>query len=125
MTVAEIQALARAWIAHEMAGRNSAARERWLWASDRLSELPFEAPEQCWEVIQEIFRLEKSDLILSNLAAGPIEELLSYHGDALIDRIESLARSDPQFSRTLGNVWQNRIPDHVWKRVRQVAGPSW
>lgn len=94
------------------------------WAFSRLDELVRSDPEVAWNVIGVIYQLDSTDQILANLAAGPVEDLLVYHGDRFIDRVETLAKSDAIFRKLLGAVWQNEIPESVWKRVRAVAGPS-
>ena len=71
-----------------------------------------------------MWKLDSSEKILANIAAGPLEDLLVYHGEKFIDRVEEAAQSDPVFKKMLGAVWQNAIPDDVWNRVKAVAGPS-
>jgi hypothetical protein len=70
-------------------------------------------------------RLDGSDWILANIAAGPLENSLVYHGDKFIDRFEVLAREDQQFRKLLGAVWQNNMSDALWARVKAIAAPSW
>ena len=60
--------------------------------------------------------------ILGMTAAGPIEDLLSYHGPDFIDRVEAEAKRDPRMSWTLGGVWQCDMPDDIFGRVERVAG---
>lgn len=59
------------------------------------------------------------------LAAGPMEDLLKRHGAEVIDQVESLAHSRPDFAFLLGGVWQSSIPDHLWERVRAVTAEVW
>jgi len=63
--------------------------------------------------------------LLGNLAAGPLEDLLAYHGSEMIDELELLARRNPDFSYLLGGVWQNLMSDDVWKRVQAAASRRW
>ena len=65
------------------------------------------------------------DNLLGNLAAGPLEDLLAYHGSEMIDEVELLARRNPDFSYLLGGVWQNLMSDDVWKRVQAAASRRW
>jgi hypothetical protein len=62
----------------------------------------------------------KSVEIEEVLSAGPLEDLLAKHGPAYIDRIKSMARSNSEFARLLGGVWQNRMPQDIWERVHKV-----
>jgi Family of unknown function (DUF6869) len=97
----------------------------YFWAFERLSDLVRDDPEDAWKVIEMIRRLDGADRVLANLGAGPLENLLVAHGDEFIDRIECLAKSDEQFRKLLGIVWQNKMSDAIWMRVKAVAAPSW
>ena len=59
-----------------------------------------------WNVILEIWRLTDPSNVnrIGVLAAGPIEDLIEYHGPKVIDRIEALARQDPEFRKMLRGV---------------------
>jgi hypothetical protein len=74
--------------------------------------------ERFWEIINAIRRLDDSDSMLSNLAAGPLEDLLANSGNAFIDRCETLAKADDRFKIMLGMVWKNSISDDIWQRIR-------
>lgn len=77
-------------------------------------------PERAWQCI--LFALDSPQCSehFAVLAAGPLEDLLSFHGVAFIDRVETLARRSPQFASLLGGVWQFQMTDEIWHRVRQV-----
>lgn len=77
-------------------------------------------PERAWQCI--LFALDSPQCSehFAVLAAGPLEDLLSFHGVAFIDRVETLARRSPQFASLLGEVWQFQMTDEIWHRVRQV-----
>jgi hypothetical protein len=118
------QVLVAAWIALHHAKAKSPEYDKNFWAFTALSDLCETNPDSCWELIEEIRSSDGSDVILANLAAGPLEDLLVYHGGRFIERIEELARNDGQYRKLLGAMWQNEIPDDVWERVKRVAGPS-
>jgi acetoin utilization deacetylase AcuC-like enzyme len=120
----QMREIADAWVDLHRLPEVSPERQGKLWSFDRLWELVHDDPEAAWNVIQ-IIRRERSDLILSNLAAGPLEDLLVTHGDRFIDRIETLAEHDAQFRRLLAATWQNSISPRLWKRIKAAAGPSW
>ena len=96
-----------------------------------LNILAHDDPELAWNVILEIVDiLDEKDLVsgegdaqklASNLAAGPLESLLTQHGEVFIDRLEQKAKADSRFGLVLGGVWQNAMPDTVWKSVRNLA----
>lgn len=118
------QKLVAAWIALHHAEAKSPEYNDNFWAFTALSDLCETDPDFCWELIEEIRRSDGSDIILANIAAGPLEDLLAQHGVRFIDRIEKQARDDKQYRKLLGAIWQNNIPDDVWKRVKRVAGSS-
>ena len=120
-----LKKVAEAWIKLNLAERNSQEYEDLFWAYNQLSSFCDDEPEKCFETIRIIRSLNDSDVILSNLAAGPLEDMLVKHGELFIDRIEALAKNDPVYKKLLGAVWQNTISDNIWKRIQAIAGPSW
>ena len=120
----QMREIADVWIDLHRLPEDSPDRQYKFWSFDRLWELVHDDPEAAWNIIQ-IIRQEGSDLILSNLAAGPLEDLLVRHGDRFIDRVEALAEHDAQFRRLLGATWQNSMPPRLWRRIKAVAGSSW
>jgi hypothetical protein len=120
----QMREIADAWVDLHRLPEDSPGRHDKFWSFDRLWELVHDDPEAAWSIIQ-IIRQEGSELILSNLAAGPLEDLLVTHGDRFIDRVETLAEHDAQFRRLLAATWQNSMPPEIWKRIKAVAGPSW
>jgi len=117
--------IADAWIKLYHLPEESEERESNFWAFERLGDLCRDDPESAWRVIEEILQKDSSDVILSNLGAGPLEELLVAHSKRFIDRIESRAGQDAKFRKLLGAVWQSEIPADVWKRIKAVAAASW
>jgi hypothetical protein len=94
------------------------------WASQTLYQLVRDNPERAWKVIELLLKLDSSEIVLANVAAGPVEDLLVHHGAKFIDRVEQATVSDPVFKKMLGAVWKNNIPADIWNRVKAVAGPS-
>jgi hypothetical protein len=113
--------IADAWIKYHGSSRKRRADddpdfEAW----DRVDALVRADPEAAWQVIQAIWQRDQNDLILANLAAGPVEDLLVHHGRQFIGRVEEMARKEPVFRRLLGAVWRNAIREDVWSRLRRV-----
>ncbi len=79
-----------------------------------------DAPERAWDTILSILANPRAEPILGVLAAGPLEDLLSHHGEAFIERVEACASSDPKFAWLLGGVWQFLMSDDIWRRVQAV-----
>lgn len=97
-----------------------------------LNTLAHDDPEFALDVILKIVgALDEKDLVsgegdaqklASNLAAGPIESLLTKHGEELIGRLEQITRGDSRFALVLSGVWQNDMPDTVWNRINNLVG---
>jgi len=78
-------------------------------------------PERAWECI--LFAAGDprfSDRHIGVMAAGALEDLLSHHGMAFIDRIEEECRTSRRFAWMLGGVWRFQMSDEVWSRVQVV-----
>jgi len=125
LDMGEMRRIAQAWVEMYRLPKDSQERKEKFWAFERLSDLVRENPEEAWNIIELMRRLDGTDPFLANIAAGPLEDLLVYHGDRFIDRFEILARADQQFRKLLGAVWQNNMSDVLWARVKAIAAPSW
>jgi hypothetical protein len=117
--------IAAAWITMHTHRNDSVEYNDNFFAYELLDSLAETDCERAWLIINNIFSLNKDDIIIANLAAGPFEKLLSLHGPAIISRIEEKAASDETFRKMLGAIWQNGMTDEIWARVKAVAGPSW
>jgi hypothetical protein len=91
-----------------------------FWAATEVSELSRNDPAWALDFILEVLRRQPLPRVLANLAAGPLEDLLVYHGPVIIDRVEALATGDPAFQRLLSGVWRNRIREDVWERIQAL-----
>lgn len=100
-----LDAVAEAWI------RNAGG----LWAAGALSDLARLRPEQAWEVIRLMLADADEDL-LPEIAAGPLHDLLTRQGAAVIGLLEK-ARDDEGLQAALGELWQGEMPEAVWERV--------
>jgi len=120
MTDQDARSLAVEWIAFWKSPEGSNERDLLSWTVDKEWELIRESPTDGWKLILSILNLDNSNEILEVLSAGPLEDLLSYHGDAMIDVVESEARSNPRFAGLLGGVWRNSMSEVVWSRVQAV-----
>ena len=83
---------------------------------------PLADPEAAWQAVLRIMQHELSDEQISLLAAGPIEDLLAWHGAQFIDRIEAEAHRSPAFAHVLGGVWRHDMPHEIWQRVESARG---
>lgn len=116
--------LIAAWAVHHEQGTVGGPH---FWAWEAGDHLASHYPAQALGFVMATLALAPSDSVLSNLAAGPLEDLLVRNGDAVIATVERLARAEPAFRALLGGVWKNAIADAVWERVQlaRAGSPSW
>ena len=79
-----------------------------------------EHPEHGWRAILAALKDSRLEPHYGTLAAGPLEELLAYHGQQFIERVEAEAKANPKFAWLLGGVWQFTMTEEVWARVQAV-----
>jgi hypothetical protein len=126
MIGAELETVVDAWIVATEAGRGTPECERNWWAISEVIDWKYEdKAELLWHFILAAYKRELSDEVLACLAAGPLEDLLSAFGSAYIERVEELARKDPQFNWLLGGVWRLAMTDEVWARVQAARLKVW
>jgi hypothetical protein len=99
----------------------------WFEDEHALEDFSFcqENPELVWQAILEVVRRDLSDEEKGDLAAGPLEELLYFHGADFIDRVEQAAQTNEQFNHLLGGVWRAEMPLEIWERVEKVRKEVW
>jgi hypothetical protein len=91
------------------------------WVGTEIRKLQKEDPERLWRITLSMINQTSDQLTLAYIAAGLLEDLLAKHGDIFIDRVESMAKSDPQFLRALNLVWgQIRFKPDIYSRVQAV-----
>jgi hypothetical protein len=71
-------------------------------ASTQITMMNFTArPQLQWQFILLAVSLAESDEELGHIAAGPIENLLGWHGEQFINLVEDEAEKNQKFARTL------------------------
>lgn len=78
------------------------------------------SPWAQWQFVLAAVASAPTDDALGHVAAGPLEHLLGWHGDAMIGRVERQAADDPRFARALTGAWKYRMTDEVWARVQAI-----
>lgn len=123
----EINRIALAWIELNLLSVDAEghARESLSWVMDSIDDIIRSDGSLAWRVIDEVRRINGSDRILANLAAGPLEDFLVIHGESHISRIEEAAKNDPQLRKLLGATWKNQMSEELWARIRSVSTNSW
>ena len=118
-------AIVASWIALTISRGNDPAHS---WAFDAMCDLVSDEPETSWPIILNLVAESPSDLVLANVAAGPLEQLVARHGPKFIARIVKEAERDPRFKKCLKGVWpQGKENTEVWQQIEKtVAGvPPW
>ena len=118
MNPGEIDAWARAYIEAQVRGSSRDDTDP-LWPYV-LRLMPnssdWVGPDNAWSIILAVLALQPGAEVTGVLAAGPLEDLIHYHGIEYIERIEAEARQNPAFRHLLGGVWQSG-PKDVWERI--------
>lgn len=127
MTDEELNELARGWVAYWHDSKNEDLWEAWNRSNDYMNEAVGSNPIDAWKMVLVVYALDRSKKIQANLAAGPIEDLLSDHGPLMIEIVEEKARADPSFAKLLAGVWKlDSMTDEVWTRLLAVRDyPGW
>lgn len=113
-------ALARAWV--EQYSKSDRDQDDNLFAiMDFERDLREDDPDRMIDLILEILKIEANPVLLSLLAAGPLEDVINA---ATIDRIEREARVNERFRDLLGGVWYYRAPDELKARLDALIGES-
>jgi len=111
------------WEASRRFGADSRQAEMWWWAWEEVTRLVHKEPEKSLEVIKALVSAAPNDDFLSYVAAGPLENLLCYHGDAFIGEVERAAAKDEKFRRALSGVWgENHMSPSVHLRLIAAVG---
>jgi len=110
--------LARAWV--EQHSKSDRDRDDNLFAmADYERELREEDPDRAIDLILEVLKIETNPVLLSMLAAGPLEDVISM---ATIDRIEREAAVDQRFRHLLGGVWYFSASEELKARLDALIG---
>jgi hypothetical protein len=124
-----LERLAEGWLAYHRAAETAQQGVMKVPESDehfefviQMDNLVRKEPETAWLAIQMLFMKCRNDIERACLAAGPLEDLLSMHGSAFINRIEQAASNSAHFRELLVGVWRNGIDHSVWERVKRAAG---
>ena len=101
---------------------NYAGDESCSWAYDQVCDLLSDDPGRLWKITLQMIAQAEEGAALAYIAAGPLEDLLTYHGDLFISRVEVLAKSDAHFAEALRGVWGHvRFKPEIYARVQAAA----
>ncbi|MGG7568105.1 DUF6869 domain-containing protein [Rhodovulum sp. DZ06] len=122
MTEDEAAALARDWAEHCAARASGDEADRLFAAWERLDGMCRDDPDAALSVILRIAAEGGEEAVLANLAAGPLEDLLSAHGPAVIGRLEDACRRNARVRAAAGMAWRSGIDAEVWSRLQRAVG---
>lgn len=112
--------LACAWV--EQYSKSARDRDDNFFAMmDYERDLREEDPDKAIDLIVEILKIETNPVLLSMLAAGALEDVISME---TIDRIEREASADKRFNDLLGGVWYYRASDELKARLDALVGSN-
>lgn len=115
-----VPALARAWV--EQHSKSDRDRDDNFFAlMDFERELREEDPDRAIDVIVQVLKIENNPVLLSMLAAGPLEDVISLR---TIDRIEREAAANKRFRDLLGGIWYFRAPEELKARLDALIGDA-
>jgi hypothetical protein len=115
-----IPQLARAWV--EQYSKSDRDRDdNFFVLMDFERDLGEDDPDRAIDLILEILDIETNPVLLSMLAAGPLEDVISMNS---IDRIEREAATNKRFHDLLGGVWYFRAPEELKARLDALIGEN-
>jgi hypothetical protein len=124
MTKAELDSVAEGWIRYQLAAGGSTEQAKdWEFVSTAF-DIRAGDPNLLWQLILAIHSRDQSDEVRCVLSAGPLQDLLVYHGATFIETLEQQAKHDPGFGSLLRGVYRNSMSDDVWRRVTEIANRS-
>lgn len=85
-------------------------------AADDVLDMPRLVPEACWRMIELAAAMDLTEFQACLLAAGPLEDLLGYHGEQFIERVETATRRESGMRTIVAGVWKGIMPAPIWAR---------
>ncbi len=128
MTALEMDELARNWIRYQEAWERvgGPCREctELQWAYNAVDDMIVDRPEESWQLILAVRRINRSEMVEQMLAAAVFEDLMSAFGATLIERVEAEAKRDPSFTGVIRSSYRAHMSDEVWSRLKVIADPA-
>jgi hypothetical protein len=116
--------IASAWIQncrHAICfGSDSSQADSTFWAFQALDRLCTSEPDEALNVVLLILHSKPEERVLYNLAAGPLEDLITRNGLQIIGRVEQIASVDSDFLLLIGGVWPDRASLEIQQRLQPL-----
>ena len=103
----------------------STEQDKHFWALECLCEQIQNAPEIAFEVTCLAIEGLKTEQAASQLAAGPLEDIIKQYLDQFVNRIAQRAKISARFRFVLSGVWLPQENPEKWNRIAklQELGP--
>ncbi|MBL4868330.1 MAG: hypothetical protein JKY67_18340 [Pseudomonadales bacterium] len=82
-----LKAIAISWIEAQKYDVDDNRYHKYSWAVDEVLKFTHDRPDKLWEIILVILNADQSDTTVRSIGAGPLEDLLVYHGKSYIDKV--------------------------------------
>lgn len=113
------------WVKFTSLAHDSPFRAHYEWADDAVLDVVLSDGKRGFELVKALLDRADNDHLIANLAAGPLETLLSTHGETIISDVEAESVANERFKFLLGGVWKGGMSDDVWERIQKIERPSW
>jgi hypothetical protein len=111
------QIVARYWLINWNSITSDHEKALNSWVDDALYAAMQNDADYAFKIIEAINEQDATQSQIEVFAAGPVENLLVYHGETVIQKVVELASRDANFARVLGGVWKRDMTDSVWEVV--------
>jgi len=116
MEMAELNEWVDAYIEVHESGNSSNEHHACYWAIEKFADMEMHHPDLNWAAMLQIISKTTSDVVIQNLAEGPLEELVELHGEEYIDKIEKVAQSNLDFRLLLRELIETTDKE-IWTRI--------
>ncbi len=100
----DIENIAKNWIEAQCFDVDEVGYKERSWAVDKCIEMAISDPDNLFEIVKAVFEANSSQKILESLGAGPLEDLMVYHGNLYISIIEDYINLNPEFKEVVRKV---------------------
>ena len=104
-----------------MHGSESSIADETFWAYRELDELCSSDPIRALDVVLKILGQGLEERIFYNLAAGPLEDLLTRNGVRVLNSVSDQAARDPRFRELLAGVWTEGMQPQVREQIAKIV----
>ena len=116
MELEDLNEWVEAYIEVHESGNSSDETHPCYWAVEKFADLEMDYPDLTWAAMLQIISKTSSIIVINNLAAGPLEELVELHGVEYIGKIEKEAQSNLNFRMLLRELWET-TDKTIWNRI--------